>query len=581
MALNPGQFNNNTEYQAAVDKQNEENLAKKQQDDNAALSEEQRRKDTIIPNIKVSDGYNFNIKTSEVPYSGANSLMNGYAVFRYYTANGDKNKLFDVKGKDGIRGGSKSGYVRPTTEKLVYDWNDTVARQPYHWSDFLYCKFYGEIPNNQLITLRRFPGPVLDNLTFPQLDNNLDTVPYLSQAVTWFSKENGNSLSDILKFTTGIKWKTLTAEVQEVDYDVPGGDSSPLGSKATGLLGLSNDNNSDPTGQKNNATEAAKAAYGSDGKYWNRVYGPVNVISETLARDRGLEFTQDGLVIKFHYELKSIGSINPKMALLDIMSNMLALTFNNAQFWGGATRYFANLPESPFVGDYKKWYSGDFLGYFDSVEGEISNVLGAAGDFLEQLFSDPVAALKKLASGVGNTLMGKASRKGRPNHIAVKSLLTGVPVGEWHLCIGNPYNPTAMIGNLVVDSTDFEFSDTLGADDFPEDLTVTVTLKHGKPRDKGDIESMFNGGEGRLYYTPEGEEDILNSSSTTSNTKVTTADQNQATDKKDKKTNLKYGVFNGTESDFEQWQNRGTKAYNKVGGFSQDTYKGFKDAFKS
>ena len=530
--------------------------------------------------IKLQDGYAFDIKTNEVPLTGANSLINGYAVFRYYTADGDKNKLFDIKDSPTIRGGINSGYVRPTTERLVNDWKNTTARQPYFWSDFLYCKYYGEIPNNQMITLRRFPGPVLDNLTFPQLDNGSDTVPFLSQAVTWLSPKTGNSMKDISKFQVGINWKELTADVQEVDYDIPGGDSSPLGGKLTGAMGLISDRGSDPTGRKNNATEASKSAYGADGKYWNRVYGPVNVINSTLARDRGLNFTQDGLVLKFHYELKSIGDINPKMALLDILSNMLALTFNNAQFWGGATRYFANMPDSPFVGDYKKWYSGDFTGYFDSVENEITNVLGGAGDFLENLFTDPVAALKKLASGVGNTLMGKASRKGRPAHLAIKSLLTGVPVGEWHLCIGNPYNPAMMIGNLVCDNAEFELSDTFGADDFPDELTVTITLKHGKPRDKGDVESMFNGGEGRLYYTPDGEEDILNSSSSTSNSKVTQADmkENNSTERN---RNTKFGIFNGTEENFEQWKSRGVKVYNKVGGFSEDTYKGFKDAFKS
>ena len=137
-----------------------------------------------------------------------------------------------------------------------------------------------------------------------------------------------------------------------------------------------------------------------------------------------------------------------------------------------------------------------------------------------------------------------------------------------------------MIGNLVVDTADFELSDTLGADDFPDELIVTVTLKHGKPRDKGDIESIFNGGEGRLYYTPDGEEDILNSSSSTSNSKTTVADQKND-NKKSNSENTKYGIFNGSEDNFENWKSRGAKVYNKVGGFSQDTYKGFKDAFKS
>jgi len=41
-------------------------------------------------------------------------------------------------------------------------------------------------------------------------------------------------------------------------------------------------------------------------------------------------------------------------------------------------------------------------------------------------------------------------------------------------------------------------------DGFPTQLKLTVNLKHARPRDKADIESMFNGGKGRLYMQPEG-----------------------------------------------------------------------------
>ena len=44
---------------------------------------------------------------------------------------------------------------------------------PYYWKDFLYCKHYGTIPNNYMITLRRFPTPVLDNLSVPGSKNSI------------------------------------------------------------------------------------------------------------------------------------------------------------------------------------------------------------------------------------------------------------------------------------------------------------------------------------------------------------------------------------------------------------------------
>lgn len=83
------------------------------------------------------------------------------------------------------------------------------------------------------------------------------------------------------------------------------------------------------------------------------------------------------------------------------------------------------------------------------------------------------------------------------------SLLIGEPVGEWHLTVGNPLNPIMVIGNLIVSKMDVQFSDELGPDDFPEEMTVSYTIMHGMARDKGGIQSMFNRGMGKIYDLPD------------------------------------------------------------------------------
>ena len=90
------------------------------------------------------------------------------------------------------------------------------------------------------------------------------------------------------------------------------------------------------------------------------------------------------------------------------------------------------------------------------------------------------------------------------------AFLSGSPTGNWHLTIGNPLNPIAMVGNLVLTTSEYKFIGPLGKDDFPSELEVVVTLKSGRDRDKGDIENMFNAGRGRLYQVPEGFEDFTN-----------------------------------------------------------------------
>jgi hypothetical protein len=78
-------------------------------------------------------------------------------------------------------------------------------------------------------------------------------------------------------------------------------------------------------------------------------------------------------------------------------------------------------------------------------------------------------------------------------------MLSGYPTGEWHLTIGNPLNPIAMMGNLVCNNVKVSFNDELGPDDFPTEMTVQIQLMPGRQRHRGDWESMFNRGNGRLY----------------------------------------------------------------------------------
>lgn len=83
------------------------------------------------------------------------------------------------------------------------------------------------------------------------------------------------------------------------------------------------------------------------------------------------------------------------------------------------------------------------------------------------------------------------------------ALLNGDPVGDWHLTVGNPFNPVVTIGNLICTNMQINFSDELGPDDFPLEMDVIYTLEHGMARDSDAIQSMFNRGVGRIYTLPD------------------------------------------------------------------------------
>jgi len=457
--------------------------------------------DTNMQSGTLSYAYSQNIFADEAPFAGTKSLFNEYAVFRFQGAAGDNNLLYDIVDAPGVTPVSSRN---PSASNIIL-WSQEqtggftpFGSTPYAYADFLYCKYHAEIPNNYLVTLRRFPFPMMDNLKTP----DGKSIPPIAQAVTWFGSETGNSLKDFMKFTFGMNWKKVEASVQEVTGNEKGFDdgifaNNPGGGALKAAIGFLNPK--EYSGLAQAQSDYAQKQFGADGPYANKVYGPVNVITETLARDRGMHFAGD-ISLNFHYSLKSIGNINPKMAMLDILSNLLTLTYNNAKFWGGAIRYFPQYPREKFFGDQNKFYSGDVDGYLNSVVKDF----GALGDTFmktfEKLMSDPLSALKELASGGMKMMMGNKAAQTRPQILAMRSLLTGEPVGEWHLVVGNPMNPIAMIGNLVCDNVEIEFGDELGNDDFPTEMKCTIQLKHGKPRDKGDIESIFNLGNGRMYY---------------------------------------------------------------------------------
>lgn len=507
---------------------------------------------------------------------GTPSLFNPYAMVVFpslgiisgeQTGAANFNKLYDggspnPEATGGNTFSPKFDHSIPSISRLVED-TTLALKTPYYYTDFLYCKYVGKIPNNQLITLRRYPAPTFDNLAVPGRhpgdpntpvnpdvkEAEIDTQPEffpIAQAVTWFGEETGNKLSEMLSFTVGMNWKLFESEVNTAAGNEQGSEDSPAPGVAQ-FLGIL-------TGQVNTPFATANSQYDpyNGGPYSHRVYGPVNTIAKTYKRDRGLEFKQS-MTINFEYSLKSIGNINPKAAMLDLMSNLLALTYNNAAFWGGANRYFPQKPTYPFLGGKEgmnAWYRGQPAEFAKAVGKQMTGAAKELGNILSKLSADPIGTLKDLAAGGARLGMIEMGKGRAPSIVAMKALLTGEPIGEWHMVIGNPYKPIAKIGNLICTESKFEFNDVIGADNFPTELKVSITVEHGRPRDAGDIQSMFNDGQGRIYYPPKGVGDKLNASSSTKNSTNDTSWKAGGGDKYSKDTKT-VGLFTGSASDFD------------------------------
>ena len=468
---------------------------------------------------------------------GAPSIFNPFAVFTHPGVN-TFNDFYDIKGVDGLfpkfdsrnfsirdlrarrESGTGLGGRNLTIESLLSDFSSDGGgfskggSSPYYASDFLYARYYKRIPLNRIITLRRFPFPTYDNLDFISKQSVENRFKPISQAVTYFGEPTGNDLKELTKWAGVINWDELTADVHDVEGNeqaVGGGNVGKLASLLGGKTDLS----------LKRKAELEHAAKFNNFEYTNKVIGPVNVVNQTYVRQRGLG-AKKKFDIVFEYELKSYNNINPRLAMLDLLCNMLALTFNNAKFWGGANRYFPKSPQFGFAGDQKAFYEGRYGDYLDDLLPQISAGAGDAfsklGDLISSLLKLDFSSLADIGKKVAFGIADLKSAKTRPQMLGFHALLTGLPVGEWHMTIGNPYRPIIQIGNLICKGFEFEMSDHLGVDDFPSILKFTTNLETGRPRDKGDLESIFQFGEGRMYYPPEGLMDIANTSVATVST---------------------------------------------------------------
>jgi len=435
------------------------------------------------------------------------SIFNNFALFRF---NGTPFKDTTEDSYNTVDFGDSSVYENPTVSKIIERCNAGPGKSyKYEWSDFALCKYLGKIPNNHMITLRRFSFPVGDdimNLQMSGKDGKLKDVPQpdVARAITWMSEVTGNKLDEILKFDYNYKWKTVEADVQTLDSQ---------NQARRGKLGSFIDNStilSALNATANGVDAAGKRRIESQGSgydafketYPNHVFGPYNSIRSMNVRDGGMEFNQS-FTLNFQYEMRAIGDTNPKALFLDQFANMLALTYSNAPFWGGEVRYLNSGQGSigrP-LGDISKLQNGDYGGFFKSVLGDLKGLSGGG----------TMAGITNLLGKTANNLLGGALmdlfNTPQGGQIA-NALLTGEATGSWHVTIGNPLNPIAVIGNLICEKTEVKFTGPLGPLDFPENLEISITLKPGRPRDKSEIESMFNSGKGRFYITPKGGPDI-------------------------------------------------------------------------
>lgn len=415
-----------------------------------------------------------------------------------------------------ISGCSVKELVRASSEGIL-------GRSTYAYSDFMYCKHLGKVSNNYMITLRRFPLPVDDYIGAEgetietrgkHASNNASCIGCM---VTWLGV-SGNEMNSILKYSYKMPFKEETAD----------DDRNPIDNdqNATPLNGVFSifDQKYREQYMNSQASESANAAFeffgvksGTLGNAYYKshagfrdnlkVYGPVDSIRSTYVRSNaGLSFSQSFSLV-FEYELRSYNGVNGRQAMLDLISNILNVTYTTGTFWGGGYKGFGAHQSSIFANLNVFKCKGGFTDFVEAFAADLSDVggrigkstgfIGADGKFN---FKDGLRGIFQQLNSIGGMLLsGMLNKFGRPQKAMYNSLLSPAPIGFWHVMIGNPNHPIMSIGNMVITNVTIEHQGPLGLDDFPTGLKVTVELDKGKPRDLRDIEKLYMQGNSRIY----------------------------------------------------------------------------------
>ena len=411
--------------------------------------------------------------------------------------------------------------------RLSNEENSILGQARYKYSDFMYCRDVGKISNNHLITLRRFSAPVRDNIfqhTGTDTLTSNETAGDIGRLITWFGTPE-NKLEDILKYSFHATWKEMEAARQDLDSQ----ENDPARGLTGGLVNLMNNKHAEGFERgihasafkqllDDDASEYDTGPYADNpavnGRMYDKhkIYEPKDTIRSKYMYDGSLKFSQE-FTLTFNYKLRGYDNINGKTAMLDLLGNILAVTYKKGKFWPGE-QHIIGAPQNKqgwakaqamqntvisasdtFIG---KLCNGGTLA--DAASSAMNIIQGAdlVGD-LKQTAKDLLGKLK--AGGLQSIFSGLMKNAlGRPAVYAFDSLLSEGETGTWHVTIGNPLNPIASIGNLIIDGdVEITHSGPLGLDDFPTEITVKVPLKHAMPRDSVDIQKMFTKGRKGIY----------------------------------------------------------------------------------
>jgi hypothetical protein len=398
--------------------------------------------------------------------------------------------------------------------------------------DFAYLKDLGVYPNNRLMIARKFASPQKDNILDKKGQAPLATI------ISWRKPEE-----DFLKITYGEEWGDAGADFTNVlnkvgeEFGIGGGGSGAgKGFNVLPLPGFTETLQRDFLGRLGILKERKiENPDGSVEKEFILPSGDPNLIKQAKQRKlvnygeaaSGL-FCQVQIKMEAVYEQKFISGIDPTIAYMDILNNLVQFGTQKSSNYGLTDTFRKNLDE---------WTSNPstlisavitaLTNSFDNLKNKITEVFSKKETEAKKLESqkeeakikkgaknseiteEKKAALAKIqADDFIDQIVGKMGqvlddtvRKYKIEIMGIANALSGAPSTPWHITIGNPLRPVFCSGDMLTQRVTVDLVKDLAFNDLPSTIKVSFDLENARPWGLQEILAKFNTGYIRTVNT--------------------------------------------------------------------------------
>jgi hypothetical protein len=377
------------------------------------------------------------------------------------------------------------------------------------YSDFVYCRDYGVYPNNRLIVCRRFPQPIIDDLTFTGADSTSSDLPEygsepISTLISWFDDSK-----NILEFSFGEEWTDAGVNFKDLLNDV-GKDFRMTDGLSLGNVVSSAANVVTLPGSTEGLQRIIleKLGFIEPGNADIIPSGTPNLIKQSKQRSLVAE-DQPGsglkgkftVSVKCAWEQKFISGVDPTFVYYDILQTILSFGGSAAVFYLGKRSNLGKLDSKlqkllkpggaiELVNEIASAFKAAFDKLKDEISKQVSLLIDSSTQdpkddsktpeeqqkIQEENTAKQVSEAQGAVGKILDTFVQTIVKKYRVQAIGIVTSLTGLPSTPWHVTLGNPLRPIFSSGDMLCEEVSVNLGPQLSFNDLPSYIEVDFKL---------------------------------------------------------------------------------------------------------